>query len=182
MNHISFNRRFLIGLSAYLLRLGLSVDRTLRQSTGPLKGYCEGTAIPTLSQVLASLDSMCAADGADEPMQESADATHNGVLPLVTAWLGWCFRGRVVFKKSEVRFIHSVLLQLSTELHRCPTVDPEVFGPIRVRLTSAYLLCFARIPDRHARSKINRVEHLNQNPRLKTETIDSICGHRDWLI
>jgi hypothetical protein len=97
------------------------------------------------------------------------------------AWLGWFLRGRVVFTKNEVRFIHSVLLELSTELDKRQTVDPEVFGPIRLRLTKAYLLCLARIPDWGARRKINRVEHLNQNSMVQTETLDSICGQRDWV-
>jgi hypothetical protein len=64
MKRTSFNRAFLIGLSAYLLRLGLSVDRAFRQRIGPLRDYCEGSAMPTLRQVLAKLESIREAGGA----------------------------------------------------------------------------------------------------------------------
>lgn len=182
MKQTSFSRLFLIGLSAYLLRLEMSVDRALRQGIGPLKDYCEGATIPTLRQVLNKLASMSAVDGTNKPMREDASVLLNGFLLKFIAWLGWYLRGSVVFKEREVMFIYSALFQLSTELDRCQTVDPKVFVPIRLRLLEASSLCITRIPDRGVRGRIYRVEHLNQNIMLKRETIDSICGHQDWLM
>jgi hypothetical protein len=181
MKRTSFNSLLLTGLSAYLLRLELSVDRALRQGIGSLRDYCEGAAKPTLRQVLDKLDSMCVIGGAEGLMQMGSCAPRHGYLRTFIGWFEWHLRGSVAFSVSEVRFIHSALLQLSTELDRHQTVEPEVFGPIRLRLTKAYAICIARIPDKGIRGKISRVEHLNQNFMLKTETIDSICDHRNWL-
>src|SRR6266571_954209 len=100
MKQTSFNRLFLIGLSAYLRRLELSVDRALRQGIGPLKDYCKGATTPTLREVVVKLDSMCADGGTDEQMQEGTSAPRNSFLLKIIAWLGWYLRGSVVFKES----------------------------------------------------------------------------------
>jgi hypothetical protein len=181
MKQIPLNRLFLIGLSAYLRRVELSVDRALRQDIGPLKDYCQGAAVPTLRQVLGRLGSIGEADDKDEQKQENAWPINDGPLALLFAWLGWYLRGRVFFQNSELRAIHASLLDLSNELEKHRTVDPDAFAPIRLRLRQIGDACIARIPDRGVRRKIYSVEHLNQNPNLKTETIDSICDHRDWL-
>lgn len=182
MKGIFLNRLFLTGLNAYLNQLDLSVDRALQQDIAVLRTYCAGTN-PTLTQVLAKFDSISTIC----PINRSVQVVPTFLVPprgrLVTlaAWLSWYLRGGVVLKVSEMQSIHTTLLQLSAALNECRYVDPQVFVPIRLRLTYLSILCAQCIPDRSILKKIGHVEHLNQNPILKTMSMDAICNHRDWL-
>jgi len=181
MKKIFVNRLFLTGLSAYLSRLELSVDRALRQDIGLLKDYCTEKTAPKLKQVLSRLDMISAVGPADRFAVPMPPVRQRGSLSILAAWFSWYLRGGVVLTASEIQAIKSNLRQLSDALDRCQSVDPDTFVPIRLRLLEMGSLCKACIPDRKLRGKINCVEHLNQNPLLRTETIETICGHRNWL-
>lgn len=84
-------------------------------------------------------------------------------------------------KETEVRLIHSTLKNFLAALNRCQIVEPEIFVPIRLGLDEAANVTARWIPDARTRNRIYRVEHLNQNFMLKTESIDDICNHHDWI-
>lgn len=180
MRKVFVSHLYLIGLCAYLRRLEMSVDRSLREEIKPLKDYCEGSSMPTLRQVLDRLSLIGAGEMIQNSPQDESLAFPRELYSILIARIQWYSRGGIIMKEGEVQFIYSTLLKLSVALDQCQIVDPDIFVPIRVRLYVAGDFRLRCIPER-IRKKIYGVEHLNQNPMLKTETVESICNDPNWL-
>ena len=171
----------MIGFCAYLRSLEMSLDRSLKDKIDPLRDYFERGSIPKLRQVVERLSALGI----------TPDITLNLAFPLVrrrelpSKWMGrmqWHLLGGIVINVNEIRSVYSALLKCLTELDRRQRVDPEIFAPIRLYLRLTVDILQESIPNAKLRGRIYRVKHLNENAVLRTESIESITGHRDWLV
>ena len=179
MKKVFLSRVFLIGLSAYLNRLALSVDRALREPIQPLRDCCNGKVYPTLNQVITRFNTV--ADMIKElPPYEMIDFNLH-FFSILKAWFQWYFYRGIFLSKADIDCLYTTLRKLALSLEKCEVVDPVIFVLIRLHLTKFSSLCIRSIPERHIRKRVYLVEHHNQNSILKTKTLDEICNHEDWL-
>lgn len=172
-----FSRRTVVALSAYLRRLELSVDRSLREDAAPLRIYCEQEIQPALSAVAGWLTSI----GGSGSATPALDRKRRGGPSTVSGRLQLLLRNRIRFDAAEVGLIAATLQQLSAALNQATVVEPGVFAPIRLRLREDSDALLRYVPDARTRRRIERVEHRNQNPVLATEAFESLAGGPGWL-
>ena len=167
-----------VGLCTYLLRTELSLDRLLRGPVAALKRYCEGPPQPGLSAVLATLSSLHPFDVSKQTLQPPRG---RGVIGMVAAWVQWYLSDGVHIREAELRFIYDTLLILSDALNKHAVVEGDLFTPIRMQWRRSANLLLRCIPSPEIRDRISHVEHLNQNPILKTVSLESITKGANWL-
>ena len=182
MKECFFSRPLAAGLCAYLLGLELSVDRSLNAPTSLLRDYCNESRSPALREVLAKLQLLAEEAGLPvSPLDGRGRRRTWLAMAVLSGWLQWYVRAGFSLRTSEVGLVSAPLLSLSDALLKHSFVAPEIFVPIRLNLCGASDLLLRRIPPGRTRGMIGRVEHLNQNPTLKTLSLEEIAGRRDWL-
>lgn len=170
------SRRTVVALSAYIRRLELSVDRSLREDAALLRDYCEKEVHPTPSAVAEWL--MSVSGGGDSV----ASATREVRPSLISGRLQLYMRGRLQLDTAHVGRMAATLQQFSDALRQAAVVEPHVFVPVRLKLTEASEWLLRYVPDARTRRRIARVEHRNQNPVHPTEAFESLAGGPDWLV
>ncbi len=172
-----FSRQTVVALSAYLRRLELSVDRSLREDAAPLRNYCDKEIQPALPVVAAWLTGVSETDAGTSAQPRARDIGPSMLSGRIQLYL----RDRLRLDTAQVGRIAATLRQLSDALREAVVVEPEAFVPIRLRLREAGDLLLRYVPDASTRRRIERVEHRNQNPVRSTEAFESLAGGPGWL-
>ena len=167
-----------MGLAAYLNQLSLSIHRAFREPVSVLEQYC-ASIDPSLQDLVSRFDSF--------QFDETTVCTDKDIesarslRSVALAWMQWYLRGGIVLSRGQTGYIVLSLRNLSVALEEQEFVDPRVFYPIRFSHATAAGFLGARIPNRHLAYEVNRVNHFNQNPLLKTLAIGDILQTENWL-
>jgi hypothetical protein len=164
-----------IALSAYLRRLELSIDRSLREDAAPLRAYIEREVRPPLPVVVEW------AMGFGGIHAASIRATKFLGPSLLFGRMQMWVRGTVGLDPEQISRIGVMLQELSQALLAADFVDPSVFAPIRLDLRRASDALLRYVPHARTRRRIQRIEHRNQNPVIETEEFTALVGEAKWL-
>lgn len=168
-------RKFLIGLRAYTSQIALSIDRSLGDLEG-MRRYCKSSELVNPGEVIAALNHLVPVK-----CEVAIKYDHDYDTPSVPVRIFQWFLSRGCwFRTCDLLHILRLLEMFSGQMERGDAMDKEELVLIRTSLSYASAALSERIMFAQRRRRTGRVRHLNQNPRLTSESLQSICDGNVW--
>ena len=101
--------------------------------------------------------------------------------PLLLRLFEWYFKGGAYVSSNDLQQIQALLELIAEKINEAGSLNRSDFVTIRLSVSRALASLSNRVFPASLRNQSLNVEHLNQNPILKMNSIAVICGSADWI-
>jgi hypothetical protein len=166
---------FLIGLCAYLMKVALSMDRSL-ENLEQFRRYCSSSESASINDVLAALRRFISS-----APPGTLDLNYQYEKPsLLFRFFEWLFKRGCSIEIGDLKQICLLLEILADKINGTEHLDRAECVPIRLALSHAATALSERIFFARRRNQTLSVTHLNQNSCLACNSIQTICDGHGW--